>query len=161
MSSASIAERPDWDDIWIAIARIMGTRSLCSAAQVGCVVVDTQQRIISTGYNNPPRGFVHRDHHCRGEWCPRSSLIPTDRSPVYDDCPSLHAEANAISVGDYLNRAGGTIYVTSHTCMPCAKLIANSGLSTLVVAADGAASHRSPDEVYAFLESCGVDVVLK
>jgi deoxycytidylate deaminase len=47
-------------------------------------------------------------------------------------CPTLHAEANALSVCDRSQREGGTIYVTSAPCFSCAKLITNSGLTRVV-----------------------------
>ena len=55
-------------------------------------------------------------------------------------------------------RAGGTIYVTGHVCFGCAKLIANSGLLRVVVAADNAAAHRNPQASYRFLQECGLIV---
>jgi deoxycytidylate deaminase len=56
-------------------------------------------------------------------------------SPRYDDCPSLHAEANALLSAERSERLGGTIYVTSAICFGCAKLIANSGLVSVVMPA--------------------------
>lgn len=41
--------------------------------------------------------------------------------------------------------------------MGCAKLIANSGLSTLVVRSEPA-PHRNPGDVYCFLYRCGINV---
>lgn len=84
-----------------------------------------------------------------------------DLSPDYSDCPSLHAEANALSVCDRTQREGGVIYVTSHVCHACAKLVANSGLSTVVIPSDDGfgAAHRRPERSYELLERCGVDVV--
>jgi deoxycytidylate deaminase len=81
--------------------------------------------------------------------------------PVYEDCPALHAEANALMVCDRKDREGGTIYVTSGVCWGCAKLIANSGLGTVVIDASppNAHKHRNVDRSYLFLESCGITVI--
>jgi deoxycytidylate deaminase len=79
-------------------------------------------------------------------------------SVTYDDCPSLHAEANALITSDRSLRVGGTIYVTSDVCMGCAKLIANSGLTKVYVAAKRYDKHRNPQASYDFLLSCGVDI---
>jgi deoxycytidylate deaminase len=81
-------------------------------------------------------------------------------SADYSDCPALHAEANALSVCDRAQREGGTIYTTSHVCFPCAKLVANAGLSTVVVRPVKIAEHRTPQNSYDFLESCGLTVVI-
>jgi deoxycytidylate deaminase len=83
-----------------------------------------------------------------------------DPDPTYDDCPSLHAETNALSVCDRSQREGGTIYVTSHVCHACAKLIANSGLARVVVSTSAAAdaTHRQPERSYDLLRGCGLTV---
>lgn len=151
--------RPSWDDTWFAVAQAVSRRSLCNRDQVGAVIVDPRNRIIATGYNGPPAGFIRMDPTARcGQWCVREVNHATPPALDYSDCPSLHAEANALSVCDRSVREGGTIYVTSHTCMGCAKLIANSGLSTLHVYPGVEAAHRNPANVYAFLEQCGITV---
>lgn len=82
------------------------------------------------------------------------------RDPSYDDCSSLHAEANALMFSDRRLREGGTIYVTSPTCYACAKLVANSGLETIVnVAPREIHAHRDPQRSIDFMEKCGLTVV--
>lgn len=80
--------------------------------------------------------------------------------PAYADCPSAHAEMNAISRTNFKDRQGGTIYVTSDMCFPCAKVVANSGLSRVVVNHGEPESHRNSDKSYDFLRQCGLEVVL-
>lgn len=89
-----------------------------------------------------------------------SQLRSATLDPGYADCPSLHAEANALSVCDRVQREGGTLYVTSHVCHACAKLIANSGLSRVVVSTSAAetAAHRDPERSYDLLRDCGLVV---
>lgn len=58
-------------------------------------------------------------------------------------------------------REGGTIYVTSHVCFGCAKLIANSGITRVVVSTDEAHTHRNPAASYKFLQECGLEVDLQ
>lgn len=169
--------RPTWDDTWFAVAQAVSRRSLCVRDQVGAVIVTAKNRIVSTGYNGPPSGFTvlggrGDDDLFTGKpcsaWCTRAkaSIIMQRNLPGlklqedYSDCPSLHAEANALSVCDRSVREGGTIYVTSHTCMGCAKLIANSGLTTLHVYPGLEAAHRNPTQVYEFLERCGITVYI-
>lgn len=79
----------------------------------------------------------------------------------YANCPSLHAEANALSVCDRVQRELGTIYVTSIPCMDCAKLIANSGLTRLVyrlTPRGKAREDRLDESPLAFLANCGIKV---
>jgi len=160
--------RLSWDDAWLEVANVVAMRSLCVRDKVGTVIVSATNRIISTGYNGPPSGFEHNEHPC-SQWCQRAKVSnPNEQWPVapiavdYSDCPSLHAEANALSVCDRLVREGGTIYVTSHVCFNCAKLIANSGLTTLHVSAvalpESRVQHRDPQKSYDFLERCGITV---
>lgn len=112
------------------------------------------------GYNGPPANFPHHGQDCRS-WCPRSQYAGR-RSPTYEDCPAIHAEANALLKFDRNVGRNGWIYTNSDVCMGCAKLIANSGLKGVVVGQDITVdtSHRSPDRVYDFLKYCGLEVHL-
>ena len=53
-------ERPSWDDYFMAIAKIIATRSTCDRLRAGAVLVKNK-RIISTGYNGAPPGLPHCD----------------------------------------------------------------------------------------------------
>jgi dCMP deaminase len=141
----------------MSVAQVIAHRSLCVRARVGAVIVDTTNRVVAVSYNGPPTGFEHGDLPCT-EWCERARHGPNEPTH-YDDCPSLHAEANALSVCDRSLREGGTIYVTTHVCIGCGKLIANSGLKHLVIPAviDGG-EHREAERTYTYLRSIGVQV---
>jgi dCMP deaminase len=162
--------RQTWDETWLEVAVVVARRSLCVRAQVGCVVVNAHNRIAATGYNGPPSGFrmprILTDDETSGQftdckvWCPRADKGPTSKTvSTYDDCPSLHAELNALSVCDRTAREGGTIYITGHPCFACTKMIANSGLSCVVVKS-ASADYRMPERSYAFLKDCGLAVIL-
>lgn len=168
MSNSPKRERASWPDVWTSVANVVARRSLCVRDQVGAVIVDVTQRIIATGYNGPPQGFPHQGLTC-DRWCTRAKIGLKSRQgqiaqdildPSYADCPALHAEANALSVCDRREREGGAIFVMSHVCMGCAKLIANSGLKYVYVKADEGAPHRQPLKSYQFLRDCGLEVLL-
>jgi dCMP deaminase len=152
----SVMARPTWDEYWVQAARNAATRSLCSRDQVGAVIVDVHNEVISTSWNGPASGFEHHDQPCV-LWCARAQK-DQDFDPGYNDCPSLHAESNALMMSDKTRRRGGTIYVTSHVCFPCSKLVANSGLSRLVVAPAHDHAHRDPGRGYTLLLNCGMKV---
>lgn len=176
----SAVVRPTWDEYWIQAANNAATRSLCSRDQVGAVIVDVHNEIVSTGWNGPPSGFEHDSQPCT-VWCARAqagrvdnvSVVSEDTGnvitidfdqaldPAYNDCPSLHAESNALMMSEKARRRGGTLYVTSHVCFPCSKLVANSGVSRLVVAPAHDAGHRSPERGYALLKICGMAVDIR
>lgn len=151
-------ERPSWDEVWLAVAQDVAERSLCERDRVGAVIVDHRNRPVAAGHNNPPRNFDHKNLGCTA-WCTRA--IDGGGDAEYSTCPSLHAEANALIVGDESARQGGTIYVTSHICFTCAKLVANSGLARVVVAPHFPALHRAPQTGYVLLNRCGVEVEIK
>ena len=137
------------------VAHAVARRSLCARAQVGAVVTDTTNRVVATGFNGPPSGYRHGAQPCN-LWCKRAEG-PT-LAPDYTDCVTLHAESNALLYSDRSLRQGGTIYITSHVCWGCAKLIANSGLHRVVVHAERPDLHRDPMASYTFLMECGLDV---
>ena len=151
----------------MTVARTMGQRSLCERDRVGAVIVSPENRVVATGYNGPPTGFAHMQRGCY-LWCARAQKDNGFRAPEvvrellepgYIDCPSLHAEANALMVCDRRDREGGTIFVSSGICFTCAKLIANSGLHRVVVVDDVVCrSYRDVETSYALLKLCGLSV---
>lgn len=126
--------RPDWDHYFATLAEAVSTRADCRRRQVGCVIVDEDFRVVSTGYNGAPAG----DPGCLAGACPRG-LLAEDELPSFTNydfgpgrCISLHAEANALL---YAGRAvrGGTAYVTYKPCPTCEKLLAGAGIRRVVV----------------------------
>ncbi len=94
---------------------------------VGAIVVK-DDRIISIGYNGMPAGW---DNNCEDEIWP----------PYYGDEPTLktkpevlHAETNAIAKLAKSNESGlgATMFVTHAPCLDCAKLIYQSGISSVL-----------------------------
>ncbi len=129
--------RPSWDEYFMRMAFMAASRSTCTRRKVGAVIVK-DSRIISTGYNGPPSGLMH----CDQTGCIRELLnIPSGER--HELCRGLHAEQNAIiqaaSTGASIK--GGKIYVTTHPCVVCAKMLINAGIEEIVYA-DG-----YPDEL--------------
>lgn len=142
------------------MARVIARRSLCTRDQVGAIIVDVGNKVIGEGYNGPPSGFWHYQRPCT-DWCQRTvnvKIDPKSLHPEYLDCPALHAEANALMMSDRTLRLDGTIYVTSHVCMGCAKLIANSGLHKVWVVTEEEHAHRNSFASYEFMIRCGLKV---
>ena len=170
--SDAIPPRPNWHETRIKMARALALRSLCTRDQVGAIIVDKHFKVIGEGYNGPARFTKHNDKPCT-EWCSRAQYHGEGgkytevtmggsphrlRRPDYSDCPALHAEANALMASDRSLRVQGTIYVTSHPCMACAKLIANSGLTGVYVGHDGQHQYRRDEAVYSYLMNLGIRV---
>jgi dCMP deaminase len=142
-----------WDSIWLEVAQVISTRSRCSRAQIGAVIVNQDQRIISTGYNGAAASYPTTGD-CTN-WCERAQG-KTGLGSAYEGCPSIHAEANALLYVDRSAVHGATMYITAPPCMNCAKLISNSGVSEIVHLVGPEDSHRNPQEVWAYLEKCGM-----
>lgn len=147
----------------MAVADVVAQRSPCSRAKVGAVIVDASNRIVATGYNGAPAKLAIRTSKPQPfnrrllvgdctEWCPHSTA--DEPSPCYDDCFSIHAEANALMFCDRREREGGALFVTSNPCWTCAKQVANSGLAAVWFRVD--AAYREPKKVRDFLADCGL-----
>ena len=116
-------DRIDTDKYFLEIASTVAKRSTCMRRSVGCVLVDSKNHIVATGYNGVPSKFTHcLDSPCEGAF----SLSGTD----LDLCNALHAEVNAflqLRSDDVL-----TAYVTVSPCFSCAKMFANSNVECIV-----------------------------
>ena len=127
--------RPDKDIGWLLAAEAIATRADCRRRQIGAVIVDKHDRIVSTGRNGSPPGGPS----CLEGECPRG-LLTTDELPPdssYDSgiglCVAVHAEANAIIFGDPDRMRGGTIYISCPVppCPGCQRLIDGMGLKVI------------------------------
>jgi dCMP deaminase len=167
--------RPPWDEVWMDVAKTMATRSVCSRAQVGAVIVSSENRVLATGYNGPPAnyalGFGYGVSNvlatpCDGStqperiFCIRGRFGPTPETiKSYEDCPTIHAEMNALIHSDRSKHEGGTLYVTGACCWTCAKAIANSGLARVVMLEEEVdRAYRSPENTLTLFDACGIAV---
>ncbi len=112
--------RASWDEYFMAVARVVATRSTCDRKHVGAVIV-RDRMILTTGYNGSIRGLPHCDdvgHLMEEDHCVRT----------------VHAEANAIAQAarNGIRVDQGHIYVSASPCFGCFKLIANAGLQRIV-----------------------------
>lgn len=169
--------RPNWDETWMAVAVDMSKRSRCVNRQVGAVIVTKENRPMAVGYNGPPAKWsgagdestvkIHfgsdivieetkTNNTTCAEFCPRGGS--SERGTSYSNCVSVHAEANALLFADRRDYAGGTMYVTNPCCWDCAKLVANSGINTLVVQQSEHDAHYDNDTSLNFIRSCGITV---
>ncbi len=144
-----------WNDIWLEVAQVISKRSRCSRAQIGAVIVNQDQRIISTGYNGAAANYP-TDGPCLN-WCERAQG-KTGLGSAYEGCPSIHAEANALLYVDRSAVHGATMYITAPPCMNCAKLISNSGINEVRFLIGFEDMHRNPQHSVDYLMKCGIAV---
>jgi len=151
-------ERPDWDQTWLDVAKVMARRSLCVRSAVGSVIVGPDQKIVGTGYNGPPAGMRFKTS-CDG-WCPRA--MNPSWTATHDDCVSSHAEMNALMYTDRIAREGGTLYTTRAPCFSCAKAVANSGLKRVVFILNREMdAHLEPERSIHILSDSGLKVDIR
>ncbi|MFA6356911.1 MAG: cytidine/deoxycytidylate deaminase family protein, partial [Candidatus Omnitrophota bacterium] len=108
-------ERPDWDEYFMGIAKLVAERSTCLRRSVGALIVKNR-RILTTGYNGTPSGIAH----CEDEGCLRDRMkVPSGER--HELCRGLHAEQNAIIQAALygVDIHGGTLYCTNQPCSIC------------------------------------------
>lgn len=145
-------QRPPWDDYFMEIAGVVATRSTCLSRQVGCVLV-RERRILTTGYNGPPKGLAHCEDL---GGCLRARLgIP--RGQRQEVCRALHAEQNAIiqaAVHGVPLQGEVNCYITALPCVTCSKMLINANVIRIVY------RDPYPDQLaYDMLAEAGVELV--
>jgi dCMP deaminase len=159
-----MTDRISWDDLWMQMAGLVGKRSLCVRAQYGAVIVSSDNRVLSVGYNGVPAGCA--SNGTCDNWCERAvaakNIGEHAVDPNYLDCHAVHAEQNAIlrAPNLWLERSP-TLYVNGVTCHRCALIIANSGIKTVVILLTDYEMKRDPMGTQQLLEQYGIGVRLK
>lgn len=125
--------RLPWHKYFMAMAKLAATRSGCNSRPTGAVIVKNN-RIIATGYNAPIAGQPQCTDKGKGYCLHREKGIDDSGAAKYQDCPSIHAEQNAIN---YAARYGGVsldgaeIYCTLFPCIHCLKNIVSVGITKI------------------------------
>ena len=115
-----------WDEYFMGIALLSSMRSKDPSTQVGACIVNSENRILSMGYNGMPR-------------CCSDDEFPWDKNENPLDSKYLyvcHAELNAILNCASGNVRGCTVYTTLFPCNECAKAIIQSGIAEVVYMSD-------------------------
>lgn len=121
-------ERPEWDDYFMKITRLVAQRATCLRRRVGALLVK-DHRILTTGYNGAPSGL----RHCLDIGCLREKeSVPSGQR--HELCRALHAEQNAILQAALhgVSVRGAVLYSTHHPCSLCAKMLVNAGVLKIV-----------------------------
>lgn len=127
-------DRPGWSEYFLDIAKMVARRATCLRRKYGAVLVQ-DEKIVSTGYNGPPRG----EDHCK--LCLRQQLnIP--QGERYELCRAVHAEQNALLFADPEKFKGATLFlagfdsqtgdpIKAAPCKICSNLIKNTGVKVI------------------------------
>ena len=109
---------------YMATAEIFAEHSSAVRLHVGAIIVK-DDRIISIGYNGMPSGW---DNNCE------DVIQHSDDTTSLKTKPEvLHAETNAIAKLARSNESGlgAILFVTHAPCLDCAKLVYQSGISSV------------------------------
>lgn len=107
-----------WDERFIELAKLVGSWSKDPSTQVGAVIVDTNNRIVSIGFNGFPKGVQDTEER----------LLDKDKKYAI----VVHAEANALMFANS-SVEGCTLYTYPfQPCSRCAGLIIQSGIKRIV-----------------------------
>jgi dCMP deaminase len=140
-------------DAYMNTAEVFAELSSARRLHVGAIVVK-DDRIISIGYNGMPSGW---DNNCEEEvvvavidGIPQREIKELKTKPEV-----LHAETNAIAklAKSTESGLGATMFITHAPCLDCAKLIYQSGISSVLYRN----SYRNTDGI-TFLEKSGVQI---
>ena len=113
-------DRLSWQEYFMNLALTVSQRGTCDRAYVGCVIVNKENRIVSTGYNGSIKGNPHCDeigHTMRDGHC----------------IATIHAEMNALlyCAKEGISVNGCIAYVTHFPCLNCTKSLIQAGISKI------------------------------
>ena len=142
MNTPAKHTRPTWDEYFMNIAELVGTRSTCDRGRTGCAIVK-DKRLLVTGYAGSPIGLPH----CDEVGHEMHKVIHEDGSISEHCIRTAHAEQNAIAQAARMGIAldGGTVYCKMTPCYTCAKILINAGIKKVVALKDYQASKRSKE----------------
>ena len=113
-----------WDEFFMRVAQAASMRSKDPHTQVGACIADTNDRILSVGYNGTPTGLNDDDF----PWASSDDPLKDKHSFV------IHAEANAILNyrGSLKDMHNAKVYVTLFPCQECAKMLVQAGIGEVI-----------------------------
>ena len=146
-----VYHRPNWDEYFMEICKVVGTRGTCDRGRAGAVIVK-DKRIIATGYVGSPAGLPHCDEvgHLMHD-------VTNPDGKVSRHCiRTAHAEQNAIVQAALhgISTNGATIYIKFEPCLVCTKMIINAGIRRVVAEKRYHAAALSRQ----FLQEAGVEL---
>lgn len=143
---------------FLNIAEEIATDSKCVQLHVGALLVKNK-RIISTGYNGTPAGYINCNDYCKQNY--NSNKFPNrelhhDFSEKYE----IHAEVNAVL---YAAREGNSIkgcdiYITHQPCMNCLKMLCGAGICNIYYRYRYDKFHIT-NEIKQMLQDCNINLI--
>lgn len=137
-----MSSRKNWNEYFMEITQLVASRSTCDRAWVGCLLVNDDNRIVSSGYNGSVSGNPHCDdvgHTMRDGHC----------------IATIHAEINALlyCAKEGISVKDSTAYVTHFPCLNCTKALIQAGIKKIYYIDD----YRVDDYAITLLEGNNVE----
>ncbi len=126
-------QRPTWDEYFLQMAELVGSRGTCDRGYAGTVIVKNK-RLLAAGYVGSPVGLPHCDDVGH-----EMHTVTNEEGLVSRHCiRTAHSETNAIANAARFGIAidGGTMYSKMVACYACAKVIVNAGIKRFVASQD-------------------------
>ena len=126
--------RPDFVQTYMEMLLSLEKRSTCIRRSVACILTDSKNRVLSTGYNGVASGMPH----CNFEEVHAKPMYGDSRYPFacsgHDmpsgqglaECQAIHAEQNALLQCGDVDKIY-FVYVSCSPCIHCVKLLMNTG----------------------------------
>ncbi len=145
MSEQTITDahkRPSWDEYFLQMADMIGSRGTCDRGRAGCVITK-DKRILSTGYVGAPVGL----QHCDEVGHEMHTVTNEDGTQSRHCIRTAHAEQNAINNAARTGIAveGGTLYCKMIPCYKCAQSVINAGIVRVVALKDYHGASRTKE----------------
>lgn len=111
----------NWDEYWLNMANVVATKSKDRSTKAGCVIVTTENEILSIGFNGMCRNSSFDDD----DWA-------NERPEKYFHYE--HAERNAIynAARNGIALLGSVLYVTGPPCVDCGRAIVQAGVQEVI-----------------------------
>jgi len=138
-----------WNKYFMEIAKLSAERSKDPSTQVGCCIVNPDNKhILSIGYNGLPYGFVDKEFN----WEDSDNFLDSKHAYV------VHAEANAI-LNAVQSLEDADVYVTMFPCNECAKLLAQKRVKRIIYSDDKFLLKDKGKAALKIFEKAGIEVV--
>lgn len=110
--------REPWNEYFVLQAYLVSTRSLDSRTRHGCIIVDKNNRIISTGYNSFIRNINDK---CLSNIAPHKYKF------------MIHSEHNALlsAASRSVSCNGCYAYITGKPCISCLQYMYQAGITKI------------------------------
>lgn len=135
-----------WDEYFMGIALMSSQRSKDPSTQVGACIVNSDNRIMSVGYNGMPCGCSDDEY----PWERDGSPLETKYMFV------CHAEMNAILNYSLGPLKGCKVYTTLFPCCECSKALIQKGIVEVIYLSDKYSDTDSVKASKKMFDSAGV-----